>query len=402
MSDTSTSGSTPPEGPAATAGAPVAPAADWGTASGANRGSGLARGKRVSSPAAPAAPVSNTAASGTYQPSAVQVLKADSEYQNPFAPVVAPAPVAATSVASVVANTPAEAPAPAFVPPSAPAPKAELNILPPAEAKRPAQSWETPAFPYEGNKPAASSAAAPIAPSLAGERPVFRPVRRSDVPMLDSAPNASGKSPGIPAPPKYGGQRTQRGNGGGNRQQQRDGRPQQPRGNRRDGGGNRNRPADQIPSSPQAPAPAGQPQSAGSKKPAGLFGWVKGLFGTAAPEGQPSLGGAQPSSSPTGERTEGGPRRRRRRGGRGRSGGQGGQGGQPLAPQGGQQPQAPGAPHTQSHGQGHPSHGHGGGQRRRRRGGRGRSGGGGQGGGQGGQPGGHRHEGGGSGIPPSA
>lgn len=396
MSDTSTSGSTPPEGPAATAGAPTAPAADWGTASGANRGSGLARGKRVSTPAAPAAPVSNTAASGAYQPSAIQVLKTDSEYQNPFAP----APAAATPVAPVVANTPAEAPAPAFVPPAAPAPKAELNILPPAEEKRPAQSWETPAFPYEGNKPSAP-ATTPAAPSLAGERPLFRPVRRSDVPMLDSAPNASGKSPGIPAPPKYGGQRTQRGNGGGNRQQQRDGRPQQPRGNRRDGG-NRNRPAGpQVTGSTQAPANSGQPQSADSKKPAGLFGWVKGLFGTAAPEsGKPALPGAQPFAGGAGggePRTDGGPRRRRRRGGRGRSGG-GGQGNPQGGPAGG--PQTPGTPHVQSHGQGHPSHGHGGGNRRRR-GGRGRSGGGGQ-GGQGGQGGGHRHEGGGSGIPPSA
>jgi translation initiation factor IF-2 len=395
MSDTSTSGSTPPEGPAATAGAPSAPAADWGTASGANRGSGLARGKRVSTPAAPAAPVSNTAASGAYQPSAIQVLKADSEYQNPFASAdvapVAPAPAAATPVAPVVAQIPAEAPAPAFVPPAAPAPKAELNILPPAEEKRPAQSWETPAFPYEGNKPSVP-ANTPAAPSLAGERPLFRPVRRSDVPMLDSAPNASGKSPGIPAPPKYGGQRTQRGNGGGNRQQQHDGRPQQSRGNRRDGG-NRNRPAGQAPASPQLPAHSGQPQSADSKKPAGLFGWVKGLFGTAAPEpGKPSQPGAHPQPFAGGgePRTDGGPRRRRRRGGRGRSGG-GGQGNAPGGPVAG--PQTPGAPHVQSHGQGHPSHGHGGGNRRRR-GGRGRSG--------GGQGGGHRHEGGGSGIPPSA
>ncbi|TSJ77202.1 hypothetical protein FPL22_13970 [Rariglobus hedericola] len=249
--------------------------------------------------------------------------------------------------------------------------------------------------------------------SLEGERPVFRPVRRSEVPMLESAPNASGKSPGIPQPPKYGGQRTQRGNGGGNRQQQRQGRPQQQR--NRDG----NRPAgaqpgNQGPSAPHAPVSGGQQPA--SKKPAGLFGWVKGLFGTAAPEpGKPAQPGAQPQPFVGGAgepRTEGGPRRRRRRGGRGRSGG-GGQGNPQGGPSGG--PQTPGAPHAQSHGQGHPSHGHGGGEHRpqgqggggnrRRRGGRGRSGGGGgqpgQ-GGQGGQGGGHRHDGGGSGIPPSA
>ena len=146
MSDNTTSGSTPSEAPAATAGAPAAPAADWGAASGANRGSGLARGKRVSTPAAPA-PASNTAASGTYQPSAVQILKAETEYQNPFAtadvapatpaPVVAPAPAAATPVAPVVVATPAEAPAPAPIAPvatvpPAPAPKPQRHLHPPA------------------------------------------------------------------------------------------------------------------------------------------------------------------------------------------------------------------------------------------------------------------------------
>ena len=142
MSDTSTSGSTPPEAPAATAGAPTAPAADWGAASGANRGSGLARGKRVSTPA-PQAPISNTAVTGSYQPSAVQVLKAETEYQNPFA---APAPVAAAPVVAQPAEAPAPAPVAPVAPvvtPTAPAPKAALNNLPPAEVKHPSQRWET-------------------------------------------------------------------------------------------------------------------------------------------------------------------------------------------------------------------------------------------------------------------
>ncbi|MDF3058077.1 MAG: translation initiation factor [Rariglobus sp.] len=416
MSDTSTSGETPSGAPAATAGAPTAPAADWGTASGATRGSGLARGKRVSPPASPA-PASNTAVTGAYQPSAVQVLKAETEYQNPFAPAneapsvpapeVTPAPAAVAPIAPVVAK-PAEAPAPApvapvaaVVEPTAPAPKAELNILPPAEVKRPAQSWETPAFPYEGNHtPAPASAkpqtsAAPRADSpLRSERPVFRPERRSEVPMLERAPDASGNAPRADS---RGGQRPGRGGRDGNRQQPRDGRSQQ---QPRDRG---NRPAGNAPAGPGAPIAPGAPVSGGrpSKKPAGLFGWVKGLFGTTAPEiGKPSLPGApsQPAAG-GGERGPDGNRRRRRRGGRGRSGGGGPQGG-PSGPQG--------VNPTQSHGQGHPSHGHGGGEHRpqgqgggrRRRGGRGRSGGG---GGQGGAPGGgHRHEGGGSGIPPSA
>jgi hypothetical protein len=386
MSDTSTSGSTPSEAPAATAGAPNAPVADWGAASGANRGSGLARGKRVSTPVAPAN-ASTPAASGTYQPSAVQILKAETEYQNPFAsadvapaaPVVAPAPAAAPTVAPVSVSQPAEAPATApvappatVVEPTAPAPKAELKIIPPAEVKRPAQNWETPAFPYEGKPPAApSEKPAATGSPLRSERPVFRPERRSEVPMLESAPNAGGNAP-----------RSDRGRpprNEGKRPQSRDGGPRQPR-------------DDRPPAQPGGKLAAPESGARPSKKPSGLFGWVKGLFGATQEADKPSLPGAQPAQG--GERGEGGGnRRRRRRGGRGRSGG--------GAPQGGPQNGPQGAPFGgQSHGQGHPSHGHGGGEHRprdggrRRRGGRSRSG--------GGQGGGHRHEGGGSGIPPSA
>lgn len=399
MSDTSTSGSTPPEAPAETAGAPSAPIADWGTASGANRGSGLARGKRVSPPASPAPASNSNTANDTYKPSAVQVIKAETEYQNPFAPVneapsapapeAAPAPVAEAPVAPVVAP-PAEAPAPApiapaatVVKPTAPAPKAELNILPPAEVKHPAQSWETPAFPYEGNAPASQAAQPPASNAgspLRSERPVFRPERRSEVPMLEPAPNAAGSAP--KGDNRGQGRQFRGGRDGGNRpQQQRGGRPQQQRGDSQQPR-DRNRPAGNAPSS--TPAASGKSPA---KKPGGLFGWVKGLFGTAPEAGKPALPGAQPVQG-GGERGPDGNRRRRRRGGRGRSGGAPGA---PGGPQGGNQ--------AQSHGQGHPSHGHGGGEHRpqgqggRRRGGRGRSG---------GQGGGHRHDGGGSGIPPSA
>ncbi len=440
MSDNTTSGSLPSPAAAANAGAPAAPAADWGADAGTNRGSGLARGKRVTPPAA-SAPASNPAAIGTYQPSAVQVLKADSEYQNPFASadvapstpasVVAPVPVAVTPVAQLVASKSAEAPAPAAVapvasaviPPAAAA-KAELNILPPADVKRPAQSWEsTPAFPYEGKPAGAStgSAAKPALPlsesPLEAERPVFRPVRRSEVPMLERAPDASGKA--LPREDFHGGGQRQgrggqgrggqgrggqgrggQGRGGqgqGNRAQSRDGGPRQPR-------DERGPIAPGTPVGGSAPTAGAHSQPASGKKPSGLFGWVKGLFGTAPEPGKPSSPGSQASQAQPGE---GGPdanRRRRRRGGRGRSGGGAPQSG-PSGPQGA-------SPTQQGHGQGHPAHGHGGGEHRpqgqgggRRRGGRGRgrSGGGGQ-AGPGGPsaPGGHRHEGGGSGIPPSA
>ena len=405
MSDNTTSGSAPSEGPAANAGAPAAPVADWGADAGANRGSGLARGKRVTPQAAPAS-ASNPAATGTYQPSAVQVLKAETEYQNPFAsadvapvspaPVVAPAPAAAIAVAPAVVTKPAEAPATAASAP-APAVKAELNILPPAEVKRPAQSWEsTPAFPYEGKAAAASSAPKPAVQRtespLEAERPVFRPVRRSEVPMLERAPDASGK----PSPREDfhgGGQRQgrggqgrggQRGGGGqgqGNRAQSRDGGPRKPR-------DERGPIAPGAAASASAPLAGGSSQPVSGKKPSGLFGWVKGLFGTAPESGKPSLPGAKPSQGQAGEGGPDGQRRRRRRGGRGRSGG----GAHPGGPQGAN-------PNLQGHGQGQPAHGHGGGEHRphghgggRRRGGRGR----------GRAGGGHRHDGGGSGIPPSA
>src|SRR5512140_3636005 len=130
MSSTESSGA-PAEATATT------PASSAAPSFGSTRGSGLARGKRPTiSPAS-----STTAASTEYTPTAIEVVTAPREYQNPFAP--AETPVAVTEPVAAVAPAPA---APAPVAPvkvesapvaeavSAPAPvqndePAELNIL---------------------------------------------------------------------------------------------------------------------------------------------------------------------------------------------------------------------------------------------------------------------------------
>ena len=178
MTDTNPSGAS--FAPAADTSAPVAstetPAGNFGS----TRGSGLARGKRASSAAAPTA----NPAKSDYKPTAVEVITPQREYRNPFAsqePESAP-------VEQPVKVEIAEAPAPAVVEPeSHPAPavsmfssepvaeKPEIQILPPAEAVRPSVSWES---------PSASAAGAKSQPDDfpdAGRhdvRPTFRPDRR--------------------------------------------------------------------------------------------------------------------------------------------------------------------------------------------------------------------------------
>ncbi|MBW8781950.1 MAG: translation initiation factor IF-2 [Verrucomicrobia bacterium] len=374
MSDQSTSGNTPSEGRAETASAPAAPAADWGASSGANRGSGLARGKRVSPPASTPAPVSN-AVTGTYKPSAVQIVTSESEYKNPFAPadevpvsepvkVEAPVPVTVAPAPVVSVAKSEEAPASAPVAPvaapvqPAPAPKveekAELNILPPAELKRPSQSWETPAFPYEGNSaPQPRREQASAASPVGAPREVFKPVRRSEVPMLESAPNAGGPKDSRRDP----------------RDQRR--QPRDPRDNR----GSNQQPRDSR-NFDRKPAPA--PAAEAPKKAGGVVGWFKGLFASAPATTEKSAQPGQPGQQPHGDRPSEGNRRRRHRGGRGRNGGgvQGAQGGgenRGPRPEG-HNPNHGG--HGQTHGQSQGDQPHGGGGRRRRRGGRGRNGGG--------------------------
>ena len=348
MSDPATSGepsgaSAATAGPASTAASPgnSAPIGSFGTA----KGSGLLRGKRPTPAAASAA--SAPAPSG-YQPSTIEVIRPQSEYKNPFTgetsvptPVVnEPAPQAAPAPAEVVAQAPAPAAAPAPVSPPAPAaapaavsgelfpfslaegapksattpaPKAELNILPTEEVKRPAVSWGDHS---QGGR--------------RDERPTFRPERRDSRPFEPREP-----------------------------------RPFEPREPRREpAGGERNAfPRDQQRdfSRDDRPAPAAAPQ----KKSGGFIAWLKGLFGAkpAAPEVR------------TGDRDDQGRdgqhrhNRRRHRGGRGRGGFQGDNRGPREQPR---DPRDETGPSSQDGGQSGDGRYEGGG-RRRHRGGRGRN-----------------------------
>ncbi len=308
---------------------------------GSTRGSGLARGKRPSnSPASTAA----TAPASEYKPTAIAVLNAPREYQNPFAPApditeppfsyqqpaaahpeptasVTPAPAAVAPVATAPQTTSAPTPAAPVQPadelfplddqpahrhsePEESSAKAELNILPPAQAKTtPAQTWES-----DGFQPARESRS---------ERP-----RREDRPARESFENAPIPEkflyvrPGhtyVPTPSNYGGA---------------------PREDRR--------------SVAPAPAPA-RTETPAPQKSGGIFGWLKSLFGsetpatTATPSGETNRDNGSPQRRQRsggrnygGDQTqaqgadgrEGGFRRRRGGRGRGRSGyGQGGQGG---------------------------------------------------------------------------
>src|SRR4051812_14370259 len=95
MSSPESSG-TPAEGSATN------PASNAAPSFGSTRGSGLSRGKAKR----PAAPAAATAASSDYTPTAIEVVTAPREYQNPFAPAETPAaaqpePVKSAPVAKV-------------------------------------------------------------------------------------------------------------------------------------------------------------------------------------------------------------------------------------------------------------------------------------------------------------
>ena len=256
MSDTNTSGPAP-DGNAET---PNASAAEQGAASfGTSRGSGLARGKRSTPPAAGSN--AGKPADSAYKPSdAVQVVSSKSEYQNPFAPAEeAPAKTEEAAVSSsenqqAAAETPAVAEnetAPGAseqedLVPEENEEKAELNILPPAEDTRPAQSWES----SHGTRE---------------ERRTFRPERRSGSRNLER--QGAGDM-------KLTGERERR-------QDRRDAAQEIERKHR-------------------------------EEKPEGFFGWLKNLF----------LGGGKPEKNKErrdgdGSRGRDGHRRRRHRGGRG-------------------------------------------------------------------------------------
>ncbi len=312
MSDQPTSGEQVPA-PATPAGAaPVAvtpgddrPIGAFGTA----RGSGLARGKRATPPAATA-----TAPAGSYKPTAIEVIKPQREYTNPFAseapaaaPANEPAPQAAptslevngpvTSASEPPAVTAPAAGEPVGAPPEVIQPsveKAEIKILPPAEAKRPAVSWgeathETDTRPQP--EPRAS----------------FQPERRERK-FEPREPRPF--EPREPREPRSFEPREAREPHSFEPREPREPRPFEPRGQPRDSSearGQRNdRPAERA-----QPAP---------KKSGGFFAWLKGLFGGKSGTGAPT---------PVEDRNfrdnrEGGDfQRRRHRGGRGRGGYQG-------------------------------------------------------------------------------
>jgi hypothetical protein len=323
---------------------------------GGTRGSGLARGKRpTQSAASPAAPAVNTG----YKPSSIEIITPQREYKNPFAAEepaasaapeapITPAPTAVTPPPAPVpaATLPVQEPAPAAQPAttehfpytprektpaaSEPLSKSELNILPPAEAKRTPQSWESSTQPAE--KPAHESR------PRRDDRPTFRPDRRESREHQPRDPRDQPRDPRDHQP-----------------RDPRDARPEQ-REPRRD---------DRRPAVPAAAA------HAPAKKSGGFIGWLKSLFGGSSSP-SPSTG-ASGGRSGDDNRGDGDFRqhRRRHRGGRGRGGFQGDnrgprQGGQFQPREGGAQPSAGGEGHgDQAQGDGF--------RRRRRRGGRGRN-----------------------------
>jgi len=283
---------------------------------GSTRGSGLARGKRPSSgPASTAAAATPTG----YKPTAIEILNAPREYQNPFAPAT-PEPVApAVTELSASVVTPAAVPLPSVA--VAPAPiirapatarvsvkptnemfpldsapamasaesdePAELNILPPERAKSaPAQTWES-----EGFK-ATRAPREERTPREERPRQEERAERSAPVDLSSIPEKFLYVRPGynyVPTPSNYGGA---------------------PRESRQAGAG---QPAYTKPASsrPAAAAPAA-PASRG-----GIFGWIKSLFSDSSAPAAPVA--SSPAAQPTGDR----PYHRNR-------GGQGGGQGQPY------------------------------------------------------------------------
>ncbi len=377
MSDTASSGapaaapSEPlPASDSSTASAPVAPApiGAFGTA----RGTGLARGKRPSQSAAPKAASSSPV---SYKPTSIEVITPQSEYKNPFAseqpaaaavPLPHPTPEAVTRPAFSFAPQPeadagVTAPPVSFVQPTEPkapvasAPAAELfpldepaarlapvvreempelKILPPAESKRVAQSWEN-------------------APSQ-GAAPIFEPRARRE---------ERANAPAVGQPEQRRDQREPR--------QPRDPRdqkfdPREPRGDSARRDHRREQPRD--PRDEQfTRTPVAAPQKSG-----GFFAWLKSLF--SGPSATPATTTRDRDDRGHGgghEHRDGEHRqhRRRHRGGRGRGGFQG----QPRDPRDGpsEARSEGGQPRQGGEGRGYPQGGDGF-PRRRSRGGRGR------------------------------
>ncbi|HVT73488.1 MAG TPA: hypothetical protein VHD61_10145 [Lacunisphaera sp.] len=301
MSSTESSGA-PAEG-SATSPAPAAGFPTFGT----TRGSGLARGKRSSAGQATHA----TPAPSDYKPTAIEVINAPREYQNPFAPAT-PEPVqeqpvqpaqaghvesapsehaepaapveAPAAVAQPAASSPEAAPAEAAAPTEAPA---QLNILEPERQRSvPPQTWES-----EGFRPAREPRA---------ESP--RSHADEEVDVASIPPQFLYVRPGVkfvPTPKNWGGA-----------------------------------PRERAPrhAATEAPVAAGPREADKPAASGGIFGWIKSLFGGSpapaapaeAPGGEPSHGHHHRGGRGRGQGGEGG-FRRRHRGGRGRSrGGRGG------------------------------------------------------------------------------
>jgi hypothetical protein len=265
---------------------------------GSTRGSGLARGKRPA-----AGPAASTAAAAEYTPTAIEVVNAPREYQNPFAPAETPAasvPTPAPFEPAPFAITPAPVRAPrapeaptreysapvADVAPAAASvhhdEPAELNILEPAQQKTaPAQTWES-----EGFKPVREPRSDRPRREERSERPADEPVDIASIP-----PQFLYVRPGhtyVPTPRNYGGAPRER-----SERPERSDRPAH------------GSPERALETSAEVPAKSG-----------GFFGWLKSLFGGSS--------SPQPAAAPSahGEfQREGG--QRRHRGGRNR-GGQGG------------------------------------------------------------------------------
>lgn len=276
MTDTASSGdpappaapSAAPAAPAETAAPPSAPAAQAFGSFGASRGSGLARGKRSSASAAPSAA---HAPSGGYHPTAVEVITPPREYENPFGGATStPAAVSESATEAQVQPASAEAeptapstPFPADTAPAAgPEPKAEINVLPPAEPKRVATSWEN----------TAPGAGAPVTPA---ERP-YRGERRGD---------------GREDRPYF--------------------RPEGREAGRHESGFR-----------PRGEGREGRRDAHRHERPRGFIGWLKSLFGGPKPEAADAGERSERPGSFESEREEhsGHRRRRRHRGGRGRHG----------------------------------------------------------------------------------
>lgn len=414
MTDQNTSGAdfAPGAAPSKTDGQAPANSAETGAfgasqptgAFGSVRGSGLARGKRTSSPAASAAPAVKT---GEYKPTALAVITPEREYKNPFTgetAVAQPEPAVEAPAPAVTAPAAASGreyitPQPARSEPSAPLPspvfersvaeatdgqseaKPELTILPPAQPQKSSLSWE--------RGPAGAAAAEPIFPleprreGRRDERSNFRGESRRE-PRPESAAGSAGAEPGAETRAPRSDGRGPRHEGG---ERRRDERPREeidprygrqhpdprdyPNGERpswyparspRSAGRDFSRPRE---ASSEVPREGARPTA--PAKPTGFFGWLKNLF-AGKPAAQPQRGEGERSA-------EGEHRGRRRRGGRGRSHGEHGSGGGYNA-----EHRGPGAGSSESSEGGESRHHggesrggyEGGGERRRSRGGRGR------------------------------